>query len=307
MANHVIIDELDEPITYTVGGTPQSEFAIPFPFFAASDIIVYVDDELVATADYTVEGLFVQNGDPVEGAFGSGTVTLDTAVSNVDVKLDRFIGGTREDDFSSSAPLSSRSVNSALDKLTARDQDLRREFNTGVGGAVTAAAEAVDSAAAAEAAREDAEAAAAIAEAAVPAIESARDTALGAVESARVDALEDIEEGRDEALEMVAAETSGTNEFALTEGYQVTAEDRNRFLVWASADDLDLTVADDLPNGFFCCWLQAGPGIIHFEEEGGGFDTYLKHGQGFQDTAREGAFGVIIKIDGVVWLSGDMA
>jgi hypothetical protein len=126
MANHVIIDELDEPITYTVGGTPQSEFAIPFPFFAASDIIVYVDDELVATADYTVAGLFVQNGDPVEGAFGSGTVTLDTAVSNVDVTIDRFVGALREDDFSSTAPLSQKQVNTALDKLTARDQDIHR-------------------------------------------------------------------------------------------------------------------------------------------------------------------------------------
>lgn len=165
MANHVTIPELEEPVTYTVGATPQSEFDIPFPFFAASDILVYVDGEAVAAADFTVTGLFVQNGDPVEGAFGSGTMTLDTPVSNVDVTLDRFVGARREDDFSSAAPLSVRSVNTAIDKLTARDQDLRREFTTGVGGAATsataaaaAAAEAAESETAAEAAKEAAEA-----------------------------------------------------------------------------------------------------------------------------------------------------
>jgi hypothetical protein len=157
MANHVVIPELDEPITYTVGGTPQSEFAIPFPFFAASDIVVHVDGEAVAAADFTVTGLFVQNGDPVEGAFGSGTVTLDTPVSNVDVTLDRFIGGTREDDFSSTAPLPARAVNSALDKLTARDQDLLRRYITGAAGVETARAAAEAAETGAEAAKEAAE------------------------------------------------------------------------------------------------------------------------------------------------------
>jgi hypothetical protein len=145
MPQHVKIPAFDEAVTYTVGGTPQDTFAVPFPFFAASDVLVRIDGEALSPSVYTVTGLFVQGEeeDAVEGAFGSGQVTLDAEVANVEVTIDRMVEAIREDDFSSSAPMSPRQINTAFDKLTARDQDLRREFNTGVGGAIAAAATAV--------------------------------------------------------------------------------------------------------------------------------------------------------------------
>lgn len=126
MAQHVQIPAFDEPIIYSVGSTPQSEFAIPFPFWGAADIRVWVDDALLSPASYSVEGVFVQNGDPVEGAYGSGTFTLNTAISNAKVALDRMVDPIRETDFGATGPLPIRSLNSDLDKSTARQQDLAR-------------------------------------------------------------------------------------------------------------------------------------------------------------------------------------
>jgi hypothetical protein len=107
-------------------------------------------------------------------------------------------------------------------------------------------------------------------------------------------------------IDLGELDTSVMQTVDLEDGDSVALASRNRILVWSSADDLDLPVADDLPDGFFCSWLQVGPGIIHFEEEGGGFNTYLKQRQDFQDSAGPGSFGVLIKIDGTVWISGDV-
>ncbi|MBG7616463.1 hypothetical protein IWC96_14390 [Brevundimonas sp. BAL450] len=120
---------MDEPIDYTVGSTPQSVFAIPFPFWAPGDIIVRIDGETLATADYSVEGSDLQNGEEIEGAYGSGTLTLDEAVSNVTVTVDRLIEPERETDFSKTGPFSIPNLNSDLDKATARDQDILRRAN----------------------------------------------------------------------------------------------------------------------------------------------------------------------------------
>lgn len=128
MAQHVQIPAFDEAITYTVT-TAQSEFAIPFPFWAAADIIVEVDGVALATSAYTVAGVFVQDGDPVEGAYGSGTVTLDVAVEDCTVTIDRMVEAIRETDFAKTGAFSINTLNSDLDKLTARDQDITRRVD----------------------------------------------------------------------------------------------------------------------------------------------------------------------------------
>ncbi|MFN4287570.1 MAG: GDSL-type esterase/lipase family protein [Brevundimonas sp.] len=132
MSNHVKIPPLTEPVTYDVGATPQGTFEIPFPFFAAPDIVVLVDDERLDPSDYTVEGAFIQNGDEVRGAFGSGEVTLNAAVTNCKVTIDRMVDPQRQTDFSDTGPLSMQTLNTDLDKATARDQDILRDTERAV-------------------------------------------------------------------------------------------------------------------------------------------------------------------------------
>lgn len=126
MAENVKVPPLDEAPVTVVGPTPQSEFSFDFPFWSASDILVYVDETLLASNAYTVEGRYIQNGEPVEGGYGSGVVTLNTAVSNCSVTIDRLVVGARESQFSRAAPLGMPSLNADLNKLTGRQQDLRR-------------------------------------------------------------------------------------------------------------------------------------------------------------------------------------
>lgn len=125
MAN-VNVPPLNEAPVTVVGSTPQSVFPFDFPFWQAADLQVSIDGELLNAADFTVEGLYVQNGSAVEGGYGSGVVTLNTAVSNVSVMIDRFVEASRESQFSRAAPLGMPSLNSDLNKLTARQQDVAR-------------------------------------------------------------------------------------------------------------------------------------------------------------------------------------
>ncbi|CAN5240657.1 hypothetical protein BH10PSE1_BH10PSE1_28230 [soil metagenome] len=138
MAN-VTVPPFDTAPQTVVGATPQSVFSFGFPFWAAADIIVLIDNVELSTSAYTVAGAFIQNGDAVEGGYGSGTVTLNTPVTNVTVTLDRFVVASRESQFSRSSPLAMPSLNSDLNKQTARDQDMRRQI-VGIGDAATAAA-----------------------------------------------------------------------------------------------------------------------------------------------------------------------
>lgn len=125
MAN-VRVPPFDEAPSTVVGSTPQTSFSFSFPFWESADIEVYVDGVLLDAADYTVEGLAVQDGLAVEGGYGSGTVTLDAAVSNVTVTIDRKVVGDRETQFSRSAPLGMSALNADLNRVTARQQDLER-------------------------------------------------------------------------------------------------------------------------------------------------------------------------------------
>lgn len=127
MAN-VNVPPFTEAPSTVVGGTPQSVFEFDFPFWESADILVYVDGVLLDSADYSVEGFYVQ-GDPpaaVEGGYGSGEVTLDTPVSSCTVTIDRFVVGDRRSQFSKTSPLPMPALNGDLNRLTARQQDIER-------------------------------------------------------------------------------------------------------------------------------------------------------------------------------------
>lgn len=126
MAQNVVVPPFDVAPETVVGSTPQSVFPFDFPFWNAADIIVRIDGAELLPSAFTVEGFFIQNGDPVEGGFGSGRVTLNTPVANCTVTLDRFVVDSREAQFGRSSPLPMPALNADLNKATARDQDLAR-------------------------------------------------------------------------------------------------------------------------------------------------------------------------------------
>jgi hypothetical protein len=126
MATNVIIPPFTEAPETVVGGTPQSVFPFAFPFWESADILVYNDGTLIDAANYTVVGLAIQSSEAVEGGYGSGTVTLDVAVSSCTITIDRQVVGDRETQFSRSTPLDMRALNGDLNRVTARQQDLDR-------------------------------------------------------------------------------------------------------------------------------------------------------------------------------------
>lgn len=147
MAN-VVVPAFDTAPDTVVGATPQAVFPFDFPFWDAADVLIYIDSGdgpvLLDASLYTVEGFFIQNGETVEGGYGSGEVTLNTPVANVTVTIDRFVVGERESQFSRSAPLGMPALNSDLNKVTARQQDLARQqiaIDTSATAAAVSAAE----------------------------------------------------------------------------------------------------------------------------------------------------------------------
>jgi hypothetical protein len=116
---HIQIDDREPYIAYTVGGTPQTEFDVPFAYFSEADLRVYVDEVLLTLeTDYTVDG------EAVDAGFSGGTITLTDAVSNVDVEIENVTPMERTSDYPDAGPFSIRALNTDLDKLVAMVQQL---------------------------------------------------------------------------------------------------------------------------------------------------------------------------------------
>jgi hypothetical protein len=117
---HVTIDDTDPFISYTVGGSARTDFAVPFTYFQNSDLTVTVQGETFALdVDYSVTG----DGD-TDAGFESGTITLTDSVTNVTVTIERVLPVERTTDFPNSGPLSIRALNTQFDKLIAICQQL---------------------------------------------------------------------------------------------------------------------------------------------------------------------------------------
>jgi hypothetical protein len=119
MAAHVTVDETEARIIYSVGGSSDDTFTIPFTFYDTADIDVYVNGTQLSTSDYTVTGT-----PGTTGGYEGGTVTLDTGVTNstVIVLLDMPIARTT--DFPASSEFNITSLNTQLDKLVSLNQQL---------------------------------------------------------------------------------------------------------------------------------------------------------------------------------------
>ena len=123
------ITEISTRTAYTVGGSAQTEFAIPFPFFKAEDITVFVDGGVKSNvADYTIAGVDAQ-----DGGFIRGTLTLTAGVTNAVVTVVRNIKKERITDFPSSGGFNIRELNKQLDQIVATQQDLQRQIDQKIG------------------------------------------------------------------------------------------------------------------------------------------------------------------------------
>ncbi|WP_421730788.1 hypothetical protein [Brevundimonas sp.] len=112
----------DEPTfrQFTVVGS-TSAFPISFSIFAKADLTVLVNGVALLQSGFTFSGTILDGG-----GYDGGTVTLNTAVSNTKVRIERNIKRARTSNFAPSASTPVSSVDQALNRLTAVDQDLAR-------------------------------------------------------------------------------------------------------------------------------------------------------------------------------------
>lgn len=126
---HVAIEQITPRLTYTVGGTPTTAFAIPasWGFFALTDIRVFVDGvEATYTASPTTAAQFSVTGTTVDGGYQGGTVTLGAAVSNVSVIVMRDVPIERASDFPYPSPtIDIKALNTTLDQVFAIFQQIK--------------------------------------------------------------------------------------------------------------------------------------------------------------------------------------
>jgi hypothetical protein len=119
---HVTIPATDPYILYTASGG-QNFFVIPFPFFAAADIVVAVNDVVLG-------GGFTVTGTSVDGGFSSGTVTFTVGRTvNDRVAIYRRTPLRRTTDFPyPSTTLNIQSLNTDLDRIVALQQEAGQDY-----------------------------------------------------------------------------------------------------------------------------------------------------------------------------------
>ena len=123
-------------VIYTVAaGVTQTSFTVPFDFFEADDLNIYVDGVLI-TSSFSVSG----GG----GTGGSVGMTVVGASGGSTVVITRGIALERTTDFPTSGPFDIASLNTELDRFTAVAADLKDDFtrslhltDTDAGGSLT--------------------------------------------------------------------------------------------------------------------------------------------------------------------------
>lgn len=158
MASLTVPDEVTFA-TFTVV-TSTSAFPISFAVFEKANLTVLVDGVALTQSDFSFAGTILDGG-----GYQGGTVTLNTAVSGVTVRIERNIAPERASNYAPSASVPVRSVDMALNRQMAVTQDIHRrqgdleEYVSGETGALAASVnEAQAHALAAQASADEAEA-----------------------------------------------------------------------------------------------------------------------------------------------------
>lgn len=122
----LVIDDIPIRVDYSVGGSAEDEFDVPFAFFADEDLEVYVDDVLLTlNVDYTVAGRGTSDA-------GLRTVTLTVAVSNAEVAIVREIEVSRTTDIPEAGPFSIPDLNLEFDRMVAMLQQFVTRIARGI-------------------------------------------------------------------------------------------------------------------------------------------------------------------------------
>jgi len=101
--------------------TSTSAFPITFSLFAKADLTVIVDGTALTQSDFTFAGTLLDGG-----GYDGGTVTLNVAVDDVTVRIERNVAPARTSNFAPAASTPVGSVDQALNRLTAVQQDIDR-------------------------------------------------------------------------------------------------------------------------------------------------------------------------------------
>lgn len=113
-------------VRYEVGETPQTEFTVPFPFDAATDLVVYVGDTLVTA--------FSVAGTVLDGFFITGAVlTLVTPAESVTVAIERQTEVEQQSLFPTSGTFQVRAANGEFSRVWMALQDLERQIKDRIG------------------------------------------------------------------------------------------------------------------------------------------------------------------------------
>jgi hypothetical protein len=102
--------------------TSTSAFPISFSLFAKADLTVLVDNVEQDQSSFTFAGDLLDGG-----GYDGGTVTLNTAVDDVTVRIERNVAPVRTSNFAPASTTPMQSVDQALNRLTAGVQDLERK------------------------------------------------------------------------------------------------------------------------------------------------------------------------------------
>jgi microcystin-dependent protein len=117
MSEHITIPETDPAVTY-IASSGQTAFAIPFAFFATSDVVAVVNGA-TQNANYTITGT------AADGGYTDGTLTFTSGLADGDeVYIYRDVPVERTSDFPyPSQTLEIRALNTELDRIVAMIQD----------------------------------------------------------------------------------------------------------------------------------------------------------------------------------------
>jgi len=108
--------------TFTVV-TSTTVFPITFSLFAKADLTVLVDNVALNQSAFTFTGTLLEGG-----GYDGGTVTLNTAVDDVTVRIERNVAPARTSNFAPASSVPVQSVDQALNRLTANAQDHSRRL-----------------------------------------------------------------------------------------------------------------------------------------------------------------------------------
>lgn len=102
--------------------TSTSVFPISFSLFAKADLTVLIDGVDLGQSGFTFAGTLLDGG-----GYAGGTVTLNTAVDDVTVRIERNVAASRTSNFAPANTTPTQSVDLAINRLTAGVQDLERK------------------------------------------------------------------------------------------------------------------------------------------------------------------------------------